>query len=163
DIFCVDYLHHVSVNQTWNATFSNMGGNLSATYGFARWGDATIAAERYKVAALLSTKFTMSNKTQWGSIHGAIWNLMSDGTAMQGITTVGGNAASQGKLTDAFAELNADPNAVNASEWMVITDASGSTQEFITRNVVPEPETIILLVSGLMAIGAVAYFRGVSA
>ncbi|MDH4044846.1 MAG: PEP-CTERM sorting domain-containing protein, partial [Gemmatimonadota bacterium] len=90
-------------------------------------------------------------------------NLMSDGTAMQGITTVGGNAASQGKLTDAFAELNADPNAVNASEWMVITDASGSTQEFITRNVVPEPETIILLVSGLMAIGAVAYFRGVSA
>lgn len=168
DIFCVDYLHTVSGGQSWNATYSNMGGSLNDTYGvrFRGWTQA-MAAERYQVAALLATKFTMSNKTEWGGIHGAIWNLMSDGSAMYSGSPVGGvlgdGTASQNALSAAFTELAGNPSAVNASDWLIISDVDGNRQEFITRNVVPEPETIILLVSGLMAIGAVAYFRGVSA
>jgi len=46
----------------------------------------------------------------------------------------------------------------------ITSDVNASTQEFLTQqSVVPEPETVILLVTGLMALGAAAYFRGFSA
>jgi hypothetical protein len=163
DIFCVDYLHTVSNGQSWNATYSNMGGSLLDTYGYARWGDVDIARERYEVAALLATKFLPGNKSEWGAIHGAIWNLMSDGTAMYGSATVGGDAASQNLLSGAFADVSQGTDGIDPSDWLIISDADVNRQEFITQNVVPEPETVILLVTGLLALGAVAYFRGISA
>jgi hypothetical protein len=44
-----------------------------------------------------------------------------------------------------------------------ISDVGGSQEFLVQQSVVPEPETVILLVTGLLAIGAVAYFRGFSA
>jgi hypothetical protein len=43
------------------------------------------------------------------------------------------------------------------------TSTSGKQEFLVQQSVVPEPETVILLVTGLLALGAVAYFRGISA
>jgi hypothetical protein len=60
-------------------------------------------------------------------------------------------------MNDAMANHGDDVSA----DWYVISPTSQTpSQEFIMHtNVIPEPETIILLASGLLALGAVAYFR----
>jgi hypothetical protein len=168
DIFCVDYLHTVTTGNQWQAAFSNLSGDLSDTYAFARWGDQSIARERYSWAAWLATQAQPTNPGQWSAIHGAVWNLMSGGTASYAGSPVGGvpgdGSASQGWLLSVQGAFQSDPNAINPSEWTVISDVAGTKQEFMMQqSVVPEPETVILLVTGLLAIGAVAYFRGFSA
>jgi hypothetical protein len=175
DIWCVDFFHEVSNNQTWNANLTNLGsGDLSNTYGmrFRGWSEG-IAEERYKAAAWLATQFIVppsDNKGQWPELQAAIWSLMgknADGssTAFPLSWVPGVQTNAQGWMGAAIAASQG--GQVNGSEWTVISDVRGSsyaTQEFIARyNVVPEPATLILFATGLVAIAGLAYYRGFAA
>src|SRR5262249_40793199 len=69
DVFCVDFINHVSIGQTWNAFVTDLSGSLANT----RKGDAGRAL--YQKAAWLTTQFASHAKSEWGAIHAAIWYL----------------------------------------------------------------------------------------
>jgi hypothetical protein len=182
DIFCVDFFRSVGVGNEWNAWFSPLSGDLSKTYGmqFRGW-DQAIAAERYRAAAWLATQFGSPvggyddvEKAKWRPLQAAIWSLM--GQSDDGSTTAFSlsgfsdplKSSAEGYLNTALAVGNTTDFIAQSGDWTVISDmgatATSGKQEFLTQqSVVPEPETVILLVTGLLALGAVAYFRGFSA
>jgi len=139
--------------------------DLTTTYGvrFRGW-DQSIASERYRAAAFLATQIPSARPDEARRLYLAMWGLM-------GATDPGGAVPFRGAdprigvlMQDAL--LGAD--AVDASQWTIASDvdvAGTSTNELlvqslVTESVVPEPEVVILLASGLLALGAVAYFRG---
>jgi len=177
DIFCVDFSRSVRTNAEWDAWFSPLSGNLEHTYGmrFRGW-DQDIAAARYRAAAWLATQFgspvggySVAEKANWPGLQKTIWSLMGQnaaGTATTFPATL--TTAQQVLLNDALANGNTTEFINQSGNWTVISDvnaaATSGTQEFLVQqSVVPEPETVILLVTGLLALGAVAYFRGISA
>jgi hypothetical protein len=152
DVFCVDFGHH---GQSYTANFSSLADGASIS-GFTRTG---ILAQ-YKMAAWLASQLDvarpLSNSTQNGLINAAIWQIMNG-------TTVPTLGYSQ---TDIDAYKDQTIGAINLAEWVVVTDtavAGGNTglryangqytgQEFLVRvNAVPEPATLLLLGTGLLA------------
>lgn len=140
DIYCVDFQHSISVGQQWRANFTSLAGSdMSKT----RWQNQL----KYQRAAYLSNKFIATTTTKWGSLHNAIWYVMT------GTTPALGSDDAVGFYNDAVA----NGGSFDASSWVVITDVNvngsttpgtGGTQEFIYNT--PEPATIILLGTGLL-------------
>jgi hypothetical protein len=176
DVFCVDFFHRVGAGNEWDAWFSPLSGDLSKTYGmrFRGW-DQSIAESRYRAAAWLATQFgspvggyDATEKANWPDLQAAIWSLMGQDAGGTSAFPLALDGTQQGWLNTALVAGNQASFVAQSSEWTVISDvnatASTGKQEFITQHsVVPEPENVILLVTGLLAIGAVAYFRGFSA
>jgi hypothetical protein len=146
--------------------------DLTSTYGvrFRGW-DHSLASERYRAAAFLATQIPSARPDEARRLYLAMWGLM-------GATDPGG----------AFPFLGADPKVgvlmqeallradfVDAAQWTIASDvtiAGSFHNELLVRGVahgvaaeqtvVPEPEVVILLASGLLALGAVVYFRGMA-
>jgi hypothetical protein len=164
DIFCVDVLNQITWGHTWRARFTNLAsGDLSAT----RHGNAKLA--EYKQAAWLTTMYRAPgvNTNQWGGIQSAIWNLLNPGYPYGG-TSATTNTHEAYWLAQANNWYNsAASNSFDFTRWSVVTDVGaagrvrgGGTQEFLTQNVTPEPETWILMGTGLLIIVGFAVKRG---
>jgi hypothetical protein len=170
DAFCVDFEH--TVQSSWNANIVDMSGNLSGTRQYSLYGgNETMTRARYQAAAWLAQQMMLAPTDQWWSYHGAIWYVMSGPTLTssdnfyQPFQNL--SLSRRGTVRDlAMAALNTGYATVNADEWAVITPTnmsySSSSQEFITRtpgNVVPEPASVVLLGSGLLVLGFMAFRR----
>ena len=140
DIYCVDFLHSISLGYVWTAGFRSLAGDLTGTRG------GNSAAVDYLKAAWLASQFAVSNPAEWKNIQATMWNLFAP-TAPD--PTAYGAHASNHWLQEATTNYQ----TVNPNYWYVVTDvASPGTQEFLTY-VTPEPSTYLLLATGLFFLG----------
>jgi hypothetical protein len=177
DLFCIDVLNFVNFGQTWTANFTNLG---SSDLSLTRHG--TSKAAEYQQAAYLASMFTAPGvtTTQYGGIQSAIWNLLNPGYPYGG-TTVSNNKHEAYWLSLANTwYTGGGASSFDFSKWTIVTDVNAAgwvrghgTQEFLTTSlntappppeltpvVTPEPETWMLMGTGLMVIVGFAIKRG---
>ncbi|MBA2626735.1 MAG: hypothetical protein H0U85_01875 [Gemmatimonadales bacterium] len=135
DLFCVDFLHHVTVGQTWTANFTSLtGGDLSNT----RLNSLVF----YQKAAWLTAQYGSAPTSQWGDIQATIWQITNPGA---------GPAPSSSYWLDL---VNAQYTSFDYSRYVIVTDVNrldaNSAQEFITTT--PEPAELLLMGTGLLTI-----------
>lgn len=159
-IYCVDYLHYASDMNNVDVNVSGLSGSLANT----RLNDPV----RYQKAAYLSSLFDSwgtwgtDKRTVFSGIHAAIWSVTSGSTLGSGMTA--------GLREDFLTMANDNYDTVNLDEWYVITrDASdldgymesgdGMGQEFLMRRSVPEPGTLLLMLTGMVMLVGVSRKR----
>lgn len=164
DLYCVDVLNQITWGQTFRAKYSNLAsGNLSQT----RHGNAKV--DQYRQAAYLASQFNAPgvNTNQWGGIQAAMWNLLNPGYPH------GGRNANIG-TTEAYWLAQASSwyssgaaQTFDFSKWTIVTDVNAAgvrsgagVQEFLTTGVTPEPETWVLMGTGVILIVGWALRRG---
>lgn len=151
DIFCVDGQTTVKTDpyEVYVTPLTATANIMSGAY------TKQTSPDTYAQAAWLAMQFRPGeNESEWGNIHQAIWNL------------TGGLAAGYDSGADpAEAEEWENMAAANfgdvvASEWRVLTAVDVTSQEFLVRsNVVPEPGTWVMLLTGLLAVGGLVFGR----
>jgi len=159
-LFCDDVLHEVYSGEKWTANVTNLGTAITTVNGFAntRFGSGisgTNATILYEEVAWLVTQFTPTDQNQWVSIQHAIWDLTDPG-AYGGSGTLSWLSA---------AEKSSNYDSINPNNFLIVSDVnlngSGSVQEFFVETVAtPEPSSLVLLVSGMLAMMLVVIRRG---
>ncbi len=74
DVYCVDFLNHIARGNQFKVYITSLAGP-APDLGKTRFGSYAGQLDRYKQAAWLATQFKPTNTSQWGSIQGAIWHL----------------------------------------------------------------------------------------
>jgi hypothetical protein len=158
-LFCDDIKNEVGFGQTWSANVTNLETALSTTNGFAntRYGSVSNSAVianpglAYEEAAWLTTQFA-GNPTQWVSLQEALWDIMNPGTYSDSGVSYWLAAATG---------FGGDPN-FNPASFEIVTNVgplclTGQVQEFIVQT--PEPGTMALLLTGVLALAALTLLR----
>lgn len=176
NLFCVDFLDHITDGQTYAANVSGLAG--SGAIGATRH---PASLTQYREAAFLTDQFAAfggapDRNTKYGAIQGAIWSIFGTGS-----TTLGDPSGATGTNTIAYWAKQAADFAGSAqygtydySRFYVLTDTrvSGTgaarygdsyAQEFIgtipRATTTPEPASIALMAAGLLGLGAAAARR----
>ena len=150
DIFCVDFIHYANTG-TYNANFTNLGdANINSLLGVTTRSGHSLA--QYLEAAFLAQQYS-NNKSEAGDINGAIWQIMNG----EPLYRWNGSAWDPSGIKKWIGFAQEGYSTVNAANWVVVTDVLGAgnenagSQEYITQ-VTPEPATLLLLGTGLMAV-----------
>lgn len=166
DLYCVDVLNMVLWGSTWDANFTNMAsGDLSLT----RHGDSKLT--QYQQAAFLASQYSTVSTSQYGGLQAAIWNLLNPGNPNGGTNPLNtGHEAYWLGLANSW-YTGGGASSFDFSQWTIVTDVRAAgvvkgvgSQEFITSSlntaVTPEPETWMLMGTGLLVIVGFAVKRG---
>jgi len=181
-MYCVDFAHEISRGEVWTINESNLGGgDLSQT----RLGNAglgtyqqiaylaslfdswdLLASVSYDGTASHTFSFyfggSVSDKRYiWSGIHAAIWKLASGGALPTNLVAAG---LSVPFLQYAEMKSLSGFDGMDMSEWSLLTpvdkDSRYSAQEMLVRGsattVTPEPETYLLLATGMIVLFAMA-------
>lgn len=155
-LYCVDYLHYASYS-TGKVNVSALSGDLYDT----RLGDY----ERYRRAAYLSSLYDsweshqyslngeydndrlFSKSEVWGGLHAAIWNVATGPDDLGSYQTA--------YAREYFLAMTV-PDDFSTDGWYILSEADvgldsyHSGQEFLIRVAVPEPSTVLLMLTGLV-------------
>lgn len=157
-VYCVDYVHYAS-DATGLVNVAALGGDLSTT----RLGDFG----RYQRSAYLSSLFdswstheallesatgmSFNRRHVWSGLHSLIWDVAT------GPDNLGVGNTRVAAARAYFSSLaNENAGSFDTSGWFVLSEAdvslgsARSGQEFLVRTAdVPEPSTVLLLLSGM--------------
>ncbi len=169
-LFCDDINNEVTWNQVWTANVTNMAsGNFSNTrYGsfFSSNPYATSPQMLYEEAAWLVTQFA-SNPGDYVALQYALWDLMTPNAESTSYSEGGISVLTW--LQDAEAGYT----SINPADFEIITNVpesagcptgttclayNGQVQEFIVET--PEPSSLALLVTGMLALMLLVIRRG---
>jgi hypothetical protein len=170
-IFCVDFANHVGFGDTYPVQLTSLAIVTNPLTSTRHPGDM----ETYRKGAFLTSLFGPTPNGNWGSIQYAMWNLFTPALAPEyGQSNQYLDVAQAAADHDfgAFSYGGTSYAAMDFSRYWVATDvaaaghAVGGHQEFITNDgppviATPEPGTLVLLGSGLGAIGYVRRRRRV--
>ncbi|HLM55271.1 MAG TPA: PEP-CTERM sorting domain-containing protein [Pyrinomonadaceae bacterium] len=128
--WCNDFDDFVNFGDTWEVnvlSFSSLSG-----------GELT----QYQQVAWLTTQFAVTDQSQWGDIHYALWRVFDDDPTLV-------NAGS-----DFWLALAQSQNFANFdfSSFRILRPTGDPGQEMITT--VPEPITLLLFGTGLAGVAA---------
>ena len=150
NLFCVDVLNAIAWGTKWKANVTSLA---LSDIGNTRHGTASL--DDYRKAAWLTTQYSPTNKEQWAGIQAAVWNLLNPGKPN------GGNAENFWLNQVNGFQTTSAWSSYDWGQFYVLTPleaagmiVGGGTQEFITTSpfVTPEPETLILLATGLVGV-----------
>lgn len=171
DIYCIDFVHAANTS-TYAAWFTNLGYDaLTRTRG----GDL----DRYRQVAWLSDQMdlrsvgTAAGRQERAEIHAAIWQVMN-GTTQPVAARTGSYAFNAASVSNWVQLAGTGANSVDLRNWTVVTSdcvsqvgnagdghlvADNCGQEFMVREgtVTPEPMTLVLMATGLLALAGAAF------
>lgn len=159
-VICVDLYHSLRNGEAYFADITLLTSSASDIASLTRQGQllgGTAGFSKYLQMAWLAEKFSTQSTSEWAGIQGAIWNLQSTGNP-----DAASNANVQFWLTQV---MQADLSSVDRNSWAVVTNVEvnggyGGTQEFLVRtNVVPEPSSWVLMLTGFGAMLVIARRR----
>jgi len=171
-IWCTDFFNHSANATVWQSGLGGSTPDLSKT----RFGTLSGQPELYRRAAALTTLFGSQPTTEWGYIHYAIWQLMSDPIPHTGVS-----AGAQVQIDSWVSWSLVNYTTFDYSNMYVLTDvrvtgqpgcqgvvnqASCGAQEYLTgylteipQTVTPEPAVIGLMAFGLVGLSGVNAVR----
>lgn len=154
---CVDFFHSVQIGQVWVANLTSLatGGATIAAGNVTRFNNL----QAYRQAAWLTTQYA-ANPTETGNIQATIWDLFPGNPPPTATNAPYWYNLSLAYVTSSARVANDYANFYVVSDVNTHTNPRTSIQEFIIEEDLggtvistPEPASLALLGSGLLALG----------